>query len=34
MKNLLQNVSERKLITIVVIIAAVVGFVGRKMGWF
>jgi len=26
--------SERKLITIVVLIAAVIGFIGRKMGWF
>jgi len=34
MNNLLQNVSERKLITIVVLIAAVVGFVGREKGWF
>jgi len=30
----MKKLSERKLITIVILIAAVTGFVGRKMGWF
>jgi hypothetical protein len=30
----MKKLSERKLITIVTLIAAVTGFVGRKMGWF
>ena len=28
------KLNERKLITIVILIAAVVGFGARKMGWF